>query len=295
MSDLRFTILSKKQFDANKNMCIPLVIRYSFGDEATPLHKAAAGGRYLAVHMILEALKDRDGARTKSFIDLSSPTTTISWIQRGLLARDKYGRTPLDVAQHFLQIQDTERDAVARWDEVAGGSADWGNCVRLLENATTTFVRENRENNAFGGDKKMGNSSSGSIRKIPGLPLHLRKGVMACLDCSGLPGQSGICMTANWQASFQEALGNSASMCIVACTPVPSTSKTIVSSSLTNIITDSVAAHEKNTTRIDRSRSAVKPVKANSICKRCLKPTIAFYQLPGVGTLVCKSCKRSAK
>jgi len=270
----------------------------SFGDEATPLHKAAAGGRYLAVHMILEALKDRDSALAKQSarsIDLSSTPTKISWIQRGLVARDKYGRTPLDVARHFLKIQDTERDAVARWDEVAGGPADWGKCVRLLENATTAFESENTKRNTSGWDKKIGNSSSGSSRTIPGLPLHLRRGVMACLDCTGLPGQNGICMTANWQASFQEALGSSASMYIVACTPVPSTSKTIVSSSLTNVKTNSVAIHEENTTRIDRNGSAVNPGKANSICKRCSKPTVAFYQLPGVGTLVCKSCQRSAK
>eukprot|EP00533_Pseudo-nitzschia_delicatissima_P008346 CAMPEP_0116108288 /NCGR_PEP_ID=MMETSP0327-20121206/16703_1 /TAXON_ID=44447 /ORGANISM="Pseudo-nitzschia delicatissima, Strain B596" /LENGTH=358 /DNA_ID=CAMNT_0003601185 /DNA_START=97 /DNA_END=1170 /DNA_ORIENTATION=+ len=206
----------------------------SFGDESTPLHKAAAGGRYLAVHMILGALKERNSATSNG---LSSAPKN-SWIQRGLLARDKYGRTPLDVARHFLQIQETERDAVARWDEVAGGSADWGKCAKMLENATT----ENKRNS-------IGNPSSRN-QAIPGLPLHLRRGVMACLDCTGLPGQNdNVCMTASWQASFQKALGNSASMCIVASTSVPSMPKTVASILIANTKTSSVAMNENNATR----------------------------------------------
>mmetsp|Transcript_15550 Transcript_15550/g.32181 ORF Transcript_15550/g.32181 Transcript_15550/m.32181 type:complete len:405 (-) Transcript_15550:54-1268(-) len=256
----------------------------SFGDESTPLHKAAAGGRYLAVHMILGALKERDSAT--STIDESSPTSETSWIQRGLLARDKYGRTPLDVARHFFKIQETERDAVARWDEVAEGLADWGKCSKLLENATAAA--------AAGGNVQVGNPSSRS-RAIPGLPLHLRRGVMACLDCTGVPGQKeNVCMTASWQASFQRALGNSASMCIVASTPVPS-EKTVASISLENTKTSSVAIDENNTTRKVGNESEAKPSTVQSICKRCLKPTVAFYQLPGAGNLVCKSCRRSAK
>jgi len=252
----------------------------SFGDESTPLHKAAAGGRYLAVHMILGALKERNSATSNG---LSSAPKN-SWIQRGLLARDKYGRTPLDVARHFLQIQETERDAVARWDEVAGGSADWGKCAKMLENATT----ENKRNS-------IGNPSSRN-QAIPGLPLHLRRGVMACLDCTGLPGQNdNVCMTASWQASFQKALGNSASMCIVASTSVPSMPKTVASILIANTKTSSVAMNENNATRKEGIEWEAKPSTVQSICKRCLKPTVALYQLPGVGTLVCKSCKRSAK
>ncbi len=259
---------------------VGIIIRSSFGDESTPLHKAAAGGRYLAVHMILGALKERNSATSNG---LSSAPKN-SWIQRGLLARDKYGRTPLDVARHFLQIQETERDAVARWDEVAGGSADWGKCAKMLENATT----ENKRNS-------IGNPSSRN-QAIPGLPLHLRRGVMACLDCTGLPGQNdNVCMTASWQASFQKALGNSASMCIVASTSVPSMPKTVASILIANTKTSSVAMNENNATRKEGIEWEAKPSTVQSICKRCLKPTVAFYQLPGVGTLVCKSCKRSAK
>ena len=91
--------------------CSHIVLESSFGDESTPLHKAAAGGRYLAVHMILEALKDRDSI-LQNESTLMKPNS--SWLQRGLSARDKSGRTPLDVAQHFFRVQDTERDAVAR-------------------------------------------------------------------------------------------------------------------------------------------------------------------------------------
>ena len=196
----------------------------SFGDESTPLHKAVAGGRYLAVHMIVEALKDRDnivGSGSKITIGSSN-----SWLQRGLVAKDKYGRTPLDVAQHFFQIQDTERDAVARWDEVAGGVADWGKCVSLLESAA--------------------------------------------------------------------AVGNSAMQCMIASAPAATVDLGVVQPT-SSLSRDKSSPNTNQDTRPTITNPKMKGTTTRSICKRCLKPTVAFYPLPGVGTLVCKSCKRLAK
>lgn len=242
--------------------------------------------------MILEALKDRDNI-LQNRSTLMKPNS--SWLQRGLSARDKSGRTPLDVAQHYFRIQDSERDAVARWDEIAGGVADWGKCTTLLESAAAATKGRTKasQNESASGNKQSGNRSWSS-QSIPGLPLHLRRGVMACLDCSPMSGGTGtVCMTTNWQASFQQALGNSAMQCIVASSPAAVESKIVTSASCLSRDTSSAGTTKNTVTTAEISNK--KNGTAQSICKRCMKPTIAFYQLPGVGILVCKNCKRSAK
>ena len=114
---------SVSPYDASKQRCDILARDTSFGDESTPLHKAAAGGRYLAVHMLLEAWKQRRSESNDSqMIDF-------------LRVENKAGKTPLEVATHHFSNQDTERDSVARWDSTAGGVADWGKCIQLLEAA----------------------------------------------------------------------------------------------------------------------------------------------------------------
>ncbi|OEU13225.1 ankyrin, partial [Fragilariopsis cylindrus CCMP1102] len=136
------TATMKVILEWNSDDILPYI---SFGDESTPLHKAAGGGRYLAVHIILEALKERDSRlqqhqNNNTIRESSSSSKKSSWLQCGLEARDKYGRTSFDVAKQFHAIQDTERAAVARWDAVAGGVADWEKCIQLLQNANAAAV-----------------------------------------------------------------------------------------------------------------------------------------------------------
>lgn len=273
-------------------MSIDVACDLSFGDESTPLHKAAAGGRYLAVHMILEALKERDSSPL--------PKSKPSWLQRGLEAKDKYGRTPLDVARHFFEIQSTEREAVARWDAVAGGVADWEKCIRLLENECTE-IRETKETGSTRMNKNVAGCSSTSHQsknillrqKLPSLPLHFTKGVMACLDCQPIPGDNNTntCLTSSWQTDFQKALGASANMCIVAPKIRVNTCITASNAASTTLRLDttkgSVAMEE------DKPKENISTIQ--SLCTRCRKPTIAFYQLPGAGIMVCKRCRRQAK
>jgi hypothetical protein len=287
--------------------------------------------------MILEALKDRDTnpitvlakqqlKRSSTLHEQPSPAMSIpsmSWLERGLLAKDKCGRTPLDVAHHFFKIQDTERDAVARWDAVAGGLADWGKCMRLLENTATaieTKIANEQKQQQAGKVEYPSNicqiintnddDNNNNSRAIPRLPLHLTRGIMACLDCNPVPGEnSSVCLTASWQTKFQKALGDSASLCIIA----RSNSRTVATDTDTAIDTDSAMAKAATATlRWDTATSSVtkngkdatrektnKPEEnasaVHSICTSCRKPTVAFYQLPGVGTLVCKSCRRLSK
>lgn len=87
---------------------------YSFGDGRTALHKAAAGGRPLAVLLLLEHLRRHD------------------MIQDALSSQDAEGLTPLQVA---IESGSSKANATARWDSVAGGPSDWNRCMVLLEGA----------------------------------------------------------------------------------------------------------------------------------------------------------------
>jgi hypothetical protein len=304
----------------------------SFGDESTPLHKAAAGGRYLAVHIILEALKERDSRlqhhQNNTIGESSSSSKKSSWLQCGLEARDKYGRTSLDVAKHFHEIQDTERAAVARWDAVAGGLADWEKCIQLLQNANaaavaatavvvniekesktnntqdTTAMKNNNPSAVSGGNQSSKNTSFG----LPQLPVHLTKGVYECLDCDA--SGDNLCMTSSWQAAFQKALGDSANLCIVAPTTTSNhnitttaTATTIKPVMLQQDTTgeSSISCRGKTDETDTKSNTSStsgdeKVVTAQTIpqpiCPGCHKQCIAFYPVPG-GILVCKSCCRA--
>ncbi|KAG7373204.1 ankyrin repeat domain protein [Nitzschia inconspicua] len=160
----------------------------SFGDEATPLHKAAAGGRYLAIQLLLDVLRQKQVSH--------SPNDT-SLLNSALQSKNKMGRTPLDVAQHYLSIHDSERHAVARWDEVAGGPPDWSKCVQLLEDAERRTAIDSVTGQS--GTKK-------EIDPTPKIPQHLTSGVNACMDCEN----NGQCFTKSWEDAFQKALLGSA-------------------------------------------------------------------------------------
>lgn len=306
----------------------------SFGDESTPLHKAAAGGRYLAVHIILEALKERDSRlqqhqNNNTIRESSSSSKKSSWLQCGLEARDKYGRTSFDVAKQFHAIQDTERAAVARWDAVAGGVADWEKCIQLLQNANAAAVaatavvvvnieKESKTNNtqdttainnnhpsAVGGGSQ---SSKNTSFILPQLPVHLTKGVYECLDCDA--SGDNLCMTSSWQAAFQKALGDSANLCIVAPTTTSNHNITTTTTATTikpvmlqqdttgeSSISSRGKTDETDTKSNTNSTSGDEKVVTvqtipQSICTGCQKQCIAFYPVPG-GTLVCKSCCRA--
>lgn len=124
----------------------------SFGDLKTPLHKAAAGGRYLAIQLLVQELRERN------------------LLPVALAATDATNRTPLQVAKdyRYCSRHEEERESVARWDEVAGGPADWHKCVALLQAADFDLAK--------------GSSSSvhGTFLKgdLPLPPLHLSTNVL---------------------------------------------------------------------------------------------------------------------
>eukprot|EP00567_Pseudictyota_dubia_P009247 CAMPEP_0197435918 /NCGR_PEP_ID=MMETSP1175-20131217/3417_1 /TAXON_ID=1003142 /ORGANISM="Triceratium dubium, Strain CCMP147" /LENGTH=304 /DNA_ID=CAMNT_0042965067 /DNA_START=24 /DNA_END=934 /DNA_ORIENTATION=- len=150
--------------------CDVLAKDTSFGDGMTPLHKAASGGRFLGVQLLLDALKKR------------------SFLHLGLGALDVQGRTPLEVAREMVLKQEEEKSSVRRWDDVAGGPADWNRCAKILEVASS--------------------SENAIISLRSSLPRHLfGGGALACFDCAT---EDGRCKTASWEASFRCALASSA-------------------------------------------------------------------------------------
>jgi hypothetical protein len=82
----------------------------TFGDQRNALHKAAAGGRFLAVHCLLEYY-----GQNTAF----------------LLAKDGQGHTARDIAVAMRLRQIEEAKSVARWNTVAGGTPDWDKCVQV--------------------------------------------------------------------------------------------------------------------------------------------------------------------
>lgn len=90
----------------------------SFGDWRTPLHKAVAGGRYLAVCLLLDFLKHNQ--------PLMAAT---------LSAVDSEGQTPLQLAMECVEQESKNprelHSSVLRWDMVAGGPPDWSKCAKV--------------------------------------------------------------------------------------------------------------------------------------------------------------------
>ena len=85
----------------------------SFGDGRNALQKATAGGRFLAVHCLLQ---------------YSSQNNTTGLLHT---ARDAQGQTARDIAVSLRLHQVEEAKSVARWNVVAGGPPDWDKCVQV--------------------------------------------------------------------------------------------------------------------------------------------------------------------
>eukprot|EP00980_Cylindrotheca_fusiformis_P031319 scaffold26170_cov132-Cylindrotheca_fusiformis.AAC.1 len=176
----------------------------SFDDQMTPLHKAAAGGRYLAVQLLLEALRTTRLATNND----EEQQRQQSLLAEALEMKDSRGRTPLEVAQELHKIQKTERDSVARWDQVAGGVADWGTCIQLLEAAAKgcrTISQQGDSRSATNSNNKE-DSKIFSIPLPPSLSSYSSSRKDGYFDCCE---EGEECVTASWQAQFQSALGKS--------------------------------------------------------------------------------------
>jgi Ankyrin repeats (3 copies) len=148
----------------------------TFGDMQTPLHKAAAGGRPRAVLLLLQALQEK-GA-----------------LQSGLNLRDAQGQTALQVTRANLQLSRDGLVDVSRWDEVAGGPADWEACIRILEDPIS-YIEASR------GDVTTASASS-NTRSVQ------YDATPVCFDCCAMDTRQRV--TSSWEAAFSRAMQVSA-------------------------------------------------------------------------------------
>mmetsp|Transcript_16574 Transcript_16574/g.31505 ORF Transcript_16574/g.31505 Transcript_16574/m.31505 type:complete len:368 (-) Transcript_16574:760-1863(-) len=234
----------------------------SFGDRMTALHKAAAGGRYLAVQLLLAVHAQR------------------GTLAQALQARDANDQTPLQVALSKLPRQAEERQSVARWDMVAGGRvADWTLCVQILQRAakdgTGLDVREMDDGtlppNLLTQQSAQSNGDSDN-----------------CIDC-----EVGECATKSWEMAFQRGLMQAMERQLVA-KPVENESTTLQTTTISNTSTDvsdtttqQGGVANENTTNKDEKSDLGRP------CDACVNRSLFLY--PVSGRLVCRSCKKRSK
>lgn len=218
----------------------------SFGDKRTPLHKAVAGGRPLAVQLLLNALRERQ------------------LLPDGLLVRDAFGLTPLELAKQFTSLDENEleqeRCSVRRWDVVAGGTvADWETCQQLLGGSMT--------------DISVATNSQVTIAQnvmMPEMPPSTDNN--DCID--------GKCRTIAWENAFRTALAKE----------VESTAKRNNSHSMQNkFATDA--------TELPRETSPVVPITSTPIasvgrkCDLCGDLVTVLFRAKNQ-MLVCRPCRR---
>lgn len=234
----------------------------SFGDQRTPLHKAVAGGRPLAVQLLLTALRER------------------KLLRDGLLTQDAFGLTPLELAKQFTSLDEVEleqeRCSVRRWDVGAGGSsADWDTCQRLLAGCMTDVnISLNNQN-----------TNTTKQRSMPEMPPCTNDD--DCVD--------GKCRTAAWENAFRMALVSSlhnslgqnetfgvGNNCRVTPTPTKSVSKGFNG---TQSPTDTLSAVTAP------SAPTHAPSSIGRRCDACGKPTTVLFRAKN-RQLVCKPCRR---
>lgn len=238
--------------------CDLLASDNSFGDGMNLLHKAAAGGRPLAVKLLIDTLRERQTPDGKSML------------RQALEALDSSQRTPLDVALELVQNEEEGRQSVRRWDGVAGGAADWQQCIQLLKAAE----HESRQG--------ISTKSTRTNSTLPALPKHLSKGA-SCLDCD--PSGDGVCLTASWEAAFRSALSSS-----------------IINESQSNevpspeINTEAVSTEEptENQPRDDAAATIAMECEPDDVGQRCDSCGVHSFALyPSTnGALVCRSCSK---
>lgn len=240
----------------------------SFGDLKTPLHKAVAGGRYLAVQLLLEELRQRNQ------------------LSEGLQAKDASSKTPLQVAEEICPYQEENRKGVARWDEIAGGVADWEKCRALLLRAVRSATSDQRPGTVTP------TTSFENTQSLPPLPTHLAT-LDGCLNCETGGGAAGKCLTSSWQAAFEAALGNSVDLAL------GSDDRQQRQDRSTSI---GYSATSDTRVQMPRCQSSVLPsppsASGNGItdspgvsCMTCGQKTVSLYRSPK-GLFVCKSCQR---
>lgn len=272
--------------DTSRRQCDILAQDTSFGDKMTPLHKAAAGGRPLAVQLLVETL------RSRSHQEYSHEESDL--LRRGLTALDSQGRTPLEVAKAIDPLE--EAKSVKRWDSVAGGGPDWARCIAILEHAE-------QEAGLRLGENVDTTSTRTRDADLPALPSHLLD-TMSCMSCLDCGADGGVCKTASWEAAFREVLTSSA---------MQASAQTSIANVNIDVASDgsgSAAQKAKGTQSVSKigaveskpntisspntTGSSTSSPRVGHKCNACEEYSVALFRGAG-GMLVCKKCRGQSR
>ena len=246
--------------------CDLLLPDTSFGDFGTALHKAAAGGRYLAVQVLCQVHAQR------------------GTLSAALKAQNAAKLTPLQVAQRLQLRQAEERASVARWNVVAGGVADWDLVCQILQQA--------QRNGTVAVDSSLLTTTTTTVEDAtaatPTFPSALSNNALKnddCLDCEA----GGVCVTNSWEQAFQRGLMQAISRQAAASPDA---------NDVNNTVND---AATKATTASSRSRQEENQPKESSdgsslgrSCDVCTQRSFCLYP-SNDGRLLCRACKRAKR
>ncbi|KAL7527982.1 hypothetical protein ACHAWF_002389 [Thalassiosira exigua] len=249
----------------------PLSRDRSFGDLRTPLHKAAAGGRPLAVRCLLDEL-DRRG----------SPGGALE-------VRDARGETALELARRTAsrgeEEVEAERRSVRRWDRVAGGAAaDWDTCRRLLEGAEAAAKRGAE---GEGGDVCLPAPSKDSPTSSASRAWEDYSGGR-CYDGGG-ECVDGFCRTAAWEDAYRTALAASVDASLGG--EVASPSKRASDETSPRTSTEASTTEDPPGPPPPSAAPRSNPERVGRRCDACGELSQALYRSTD-RELVCRGCRR---
>ena len=233
----------------------------SFGDLRTPLHKAVAGGRPLAVQLILMSLRQRNLVRD------------------GLAAVDSQGFTPLTLVRQFTTLNtrelEKEKCSVRRWDSIAGGVADWKRCHCILENASKSTTLPS------------------DITKMDELKPFEKKISLLCTEGNRCTDET--CRTAAWENAFRSALAHSLGSFMLTSDEESSMQLKPLKNLRNNAQNDGSADkhHETNKTEAPTvcRKSDVHKQTFGRACEVCTERSASLFYFKN--NLVCKRCRRT--
>ncbi len=292
-----------------------MAIDYSIGDEMTPLHKAVKGGRYLAVALLLDHFKKKVNGNSSENDGMNDE----KYLIEALEARDKSNRTPLDLALELQSHGEEEVLSVRRWDSVAGGSADWDNCVQLLRDASSSHGGiDNIGEFEFSSQRpavEKEKEEDGSRKKND---YYSSKYTLMC-NCNDV-GEGDKCKTLMWESAFNSYLLQSTTALIKKRPKEAAKMKTIEPLCVEIVETDKIQEsnvkflnpqENTNTMEIDINTTSPKTVNAlgkeskrnqdvsptttlGQPCQNCNLNTINLFRSK-TGQLVCRKCIKASR
>jgi hypothetical protein len=221
--------------------------------------------QYFALYLFFRRFGDREVEPTKH--------------ERGDEARDSPNRTPLELALELDSKGEEEILSLRRWDNVAGGLADFAKCVELLESA----LKED-------GYSVVHDGKGSSYDKAT--PIELTP------YCECGDEDEDKCKTSAWEKSFAAAILKSTESMMTSGTRGKRNTRenqTEKETTQDNDLESSSLTCKKNVTAADIDTNAQTLSEPNGHpCALCKHESLALFR-SAKGNLVCRKCLRRSK